>query len=248
MHQAVFQILYPIFDKKFIFDSYSCRDDKGTHRGVLRLKSFSRYLSCDYKRNFYGLKCDVKKFFDNIDHQVLKSLIRQEIKDESILWLVDEIINSFSKSTGRGLPLGNVTSQLFANTYLHQFDLFVKDELEVKYYLRYCDDFIILSKDKSYLLNLINQIDSFLKNNLKLQIHENKINLRKLSQGFDFLGYVVLPHYTVLRTKTKRRILKEIKNNFNPKALPSYLGMLKHCSGFKIRRIIIHSIVAKFKL
>ena len=135
---------------------------------------------------------------------------------------------------GTGLPIGNLTSQLFANVYLNELDKFIKHKLRIKYYLRYCDDFIILDFNRDKLLKLIPQIGGFLENRLKLKLHPNKISLRKLKQGIDFCGYVVLPYHRVLRTKTKRRMLKRI----NIQNLPSYLGLIKHCNSYRLKKAV----------
>lgn len=244
LHHAIFRVLYPIFDKSFIFDSYSCRIEKGTHRAVLRLEKFCRQLSCNNHRNIFALKCDIRKFFDSIDQDILLKLIKRKINDIDAIWLIEKIIRSFPE----GLPLGNVTSQIFANIYLNELDQFVKHSLREKYYLRYCDDFIVLDRDEKYLQNKIVEIDNFLKSKLKLNLHPQKIIIRKHRQGIDFLGYAVLPHHRVLRTKTKKRALKKIaqkyasfqngsisENSFNS-SLQSYLGILKHCEGRKIQK------------
>lgn len=251
LHQAIFRILYPIFDKKFIFDSYSCRKNKGTHKGIFRLESFCRKASRKYCRTIYALKCDIRKFFASIDQNILLDLIKAEIKDNNAIWLIERIVESFESIAGRGLPLGNVTSQLFANIYLNELDKFIKCGLNIKYYLRYCDDFIILSNDKNYLLQVLSQIDNFLRDKLELFLHPDKILIRKLVQGIDFLGYVVLPYYKVLRTKTKRRILKKIKykrrqlnkgwitsGDFD-RSLQSYLGLLVHGKNYKIQKKLL---------
>lgn len=144
-----------------------------------------------------------------------------------MLTLIKVIIDSFHINKDKGLPLGNVTSQLFANIYLNELDQFVKHVLKEKYYIRYCDDFVIVSGDQRHLESLMPVLNNFLQAKLKLILHPNKIEIRKLSQGVDFLGYVTLPHHRVLRTKTKQRIFKRInKNNAE-----SYFGMLRHCSG-----------------
>ena len=148
------------------------------------------------------------------------------------------------------MPLGNVTSQLFANIYLNELDQFVKRKLKIRYYLRYCDDFVILGETKEYLSELVYLIDKFLKQKLKLTLHSDKIIMKKYHQGIDFLGYVVLPHYRALRIKTKRRMFKKIKKkhqdleanliskkSFN-QSLQSYFGVLKHCQGHKIKKKI----------
>ncbi|MEK7565314.1 MAG: reverse transcriptase domain-containing protein, partial [Patescibacteria group bacterium] len=125
LHQAVFRVLYPIFDRNFIFYSYSCRINKGTHKAVTRLETFCRKLSQNNTRNIFALKCDIKKFFDSIDQAILINLIQVKVKDNNAMWLIDEIIKSFPQ----GLPLGNVTSQIFANIYLNELDQFVKHSL-----------------------------------------------------------------------------------------------------------------------
>lgn len=150
LHHAVFRILYPLFDKNFIFDSYSCRIGKGVHRAVNRLEKFSKKLSHNNQDLIFALKCDIRKFFASIDRDILLRLIKKKIADEDAVWLIAEIIRSFPQ----GLLLGNVTSQLFANIYLNELDQFVKHKLRVKYYLLYCDDFIILAKDKNYFKEL----------------------------------------------------------------------------------------------
>jgi len=230
LHHAIFRILYPIFDKFFIFDSYSCRISKGTHKAVDRLQTFCRKESKNNSRTVYILKLDIKKFFDSVDHNILLSLIKKRIEDKDLFWLLEVIISSFEK----GIPLGNITSQLFANICLNELDYFIKQILKIKYYIRYCDDFIMIRKDKNYLQNLIPKIACFLKQKLKLSLHPDKISLRKYNQGIDFLGYVSFPHYRILRTRTKNRMF----NKINSENLQSYLGILKHCNGYKLREEI----------
>ena len=244
LHHAIFRILYPIFDKSFIFDSYSCRTGKGTHKAVKRLEKFSRKLSENNTKNIFALKCDIRKFFASINQDILSELIRKKVVDDNAIWLIEKIVKSFPA----GLPLGNVTSQLFANIYLNELDQLAKHKLKAKYYLRYCDDFIILSDNADYLQDLILVINNFLQENFNLCLHPNKITIRKYRQGIDFLGYVVLPHHKVLRTKTKRRMFRKIRQkyiafrsgaiseNYFYASLQSYLGILKHCKGHKIRK------------
>ena len=244
LHHAVFRILYPIFNKSFIFDSYSCRNNKGTHRAINRLNHFARKSSKNDTKTIYVLKLDIRKFFNSIDHNILLSLIKKKIKDNDIIWLIEKIIKSFS----RGLPLGNITSQLFANIYLNELDYFIKHNLRTKHYIRYCDDFVILDDNKEYLEELILQIDNFLKETLKLSLHPDKIIIKKYHQGIDFLGYVSFPHHRILRTKTKKRMFKKISHklrdlgqskiteqSFN-QTIQSYLGVLKHCNGYKLEK------------
>lgn len=250
-NQALFRVLYQIFDPIFIFDSFSCRVDKGVHKGSERLQIYARKLSKNYKKPIYALKCDVRKFFDNISHDTMFKLIKRRVSDPDVLNIIKLIIDSFHVKSGKGLPLGNVTSQLFANIYLNELDQFVKHQLKVKYYVRYCDDFIILHEDKDFLLEMVGKIDIFLKTKLDLVLHPNKIIIRKLSEGIDFLGYIVMPYFKVVRNTTKKRILRKIKNaksrleknliteeSFDH-ILQSYLGILKHCKGYKVQQEIL---------
>ncbi|AKM79737.1 MAG: Retron-type reverse transcriptase [Candidatus Beckwithbacteria bacterium GW2011_GWB1_47_15] len=238
LHHLLYQYLYKLFDQSFIYDSYSCRKDKGTHRAVKRLEKFSRIVSRNYSRGCWSLKCDISRFFASVDHRILKNLIVKKVKDEDINWLINKVINSFNLTPGKGIPLGNLTSQVFSNIYLNQLDQFVKHELKLKYYLRYADDFIVLSKTNKEFPSDVNAISRFLGDRLKLTLHPNKILIKKLSWGIDFCGYLVLPHYILPRTKTKRRILKKIGPGSNFQALYSYLGYFSHASSYKLSQAL----------
>lgn len=247
LHQAVFRVLYPIFDKIFIHDSYSCRVDKGTHRAVNRLDGFLRKASHNYRFPIHALKCDISRFFDSVDQAILKGLIKRRVNDETVNEILDIIIDSFEVKTRKGIPLGNVTSQLFANVYLHELDRFCKHTLKIKYYLRYCDDFTILDQSPERLEEYISLIQTFLTDHLNLTLHPRKIIIRKLSQGIDFLGYVIFEHHRVLRRKTAKRMLRKMsayeylreedEEKYN-QVYSSYLGLLKHCSGSKLKRLL----------
>lgn len=248
VHHLLYKYLYDLFDETFIYDSYSCRLHKGTHKAVDRLEKFTRKISRNYTRSCWALKCDIKKFFANIDHQILLHLLREKIKDQDVLWLISQVVNSFHSESGerKGIPLGNLTSQILANIYLNELDQFVKHDLKVKYYLRYADDFLFLSENKRYLKELIGPLTGFLKEHLKLKLHPHKILFRKLDWGVDFLGYIVLPHYCLPRTKTKQRIFKKLETKtkdlkagkitrvFFNQALQSYLGFLGHACSYRI--------------
>ena len=252
LHHAIYRILYPFFERTFITDSYSCRIRKGTHRAVNRFCEFACKASKNNTRSCWILKCDIKKFFASVDHQILLNILGEYISDGRIILLLKNVIDSFSsEKPGIGISLGNLTSQLFANIYLNKLDQFIKHKLGTKYYLRYADDFVILSENKKWLRMQIRMIQEFLWNDLKFELHNNKVFIRKFNQGIDFLGYVVLPHYRVLRTRTKRRIFRKIRQkrldfengkiseeSFN-KSLQSYLGILKHCYGHKVKKRII---------
>jgi len=257
LNQAIFRILYQIFDKHFIFHSYSSRTKKGTHKASEKLFIALRKESKNWKQPVFVLKCDIRKFFDNIDHVILFELVKKKISDADVLWLIDKILKSFEKSPNVGLPLGNVTSQLFANIYLNELDQFIKHELKVKHYFRYADDFILISENESVFAFYKKEIESFLKQKLKLELHPDKVFIRKLKQGIDFVGYVVLPNATVLRTKTKKRIFKKLKKAQKELILgkinkdefqqikASYMGVLKHCKNKGIKRKIRKVLLAR---
>ena len=235
VHQAVFDIIEPAFERQFIYDSFSCRRGKGTHAGVRRLARHLRRASRNNSRPVWALKCDIYQFFASVDHCKLLNLLSNSVTDEKVLNLLEEIVNSFSVSSGKGIPLGNVTSQLFANVYMHQLDFFIKHSLREKCYIRYCDDFVIIGSDRQHLLDLMKPIENFLEAELGLKLHPNKILLRKWSQGIDFLGYVLKPHCTLIRTKTKYRMLKKVDSN----NLASYLGLCSHADSYRLKQQLI---------
>ena len=236
LHHAVYRILYPFYDRAFISDSFSCRNNKGTHKAINRFKKFGYIVSKNNTKTCWVLKCDIKKFFASIDQNILINILEQRIKDRDIINLLKEIIFSFKPN---GLPLGNLTSQLFANAYLNEFDQFIKQGLRVKCYIRYADDFVVLSDDKKYLENLIVEINYFLGKELKLKMHPEKVFIKILFSGLDFLGWVNFIDHRVLRIKTKRRILQKIKKNPSLETLNSYLGLLKHGNTEKIKAKLI---------
>jgi len=250
LHHAIHRVLNPIFEPSFIFDSYSSRKEKGTHRAVKRLFDFAQKISRNHTKTVWVLQLDIKNFFDSVDHSILITLLRKKIGDEKAMRLPGIILRSYEKSDNKGIPLGNLTSQLFSNVYLDLLDQFVKRKLEVKFYLRYADDMAILSSDRNFLENCLIRISNFIEENLKVKIHPQKTSLKKWHQGIDFLGYVIFPNHLVLRTKTKRRMLKNIedkqkkfkaglinKKTFNS-TLQSYFGVLGHCNNFVIKRKI----------
>lgn len=250
-HQLIFSYLRPIFEKRFIFDSYASRVAKGTYRAVQRLRSFCKRENSRGRQGCWILKCDIEKFFDSIDHQILFSIIRKQVKTPDILGLIYKVIKSFEIKPNKGLPLGNLTSQLFANIYLHEQDYFIKHTLHLKYYIRFNDDFVIVHKDKNFLESQIFLIQKFLSQKLLLSLPQNKIFLRNFFWGIDFLGYIVLPNGILLRAKTRKRMLNKIKikrNNYKGgefhfhklcQTISSYFGILKHCSSFRLRQKIL---------
>lgn len=233
IHQAIVSVIEPLFERQLIHDSYSCHSGKGTHAAVNRLRHFLRQASYNDTRTVYALKCDVKQFFASYDHEILTGLLNQQIKDRRTLDLLNLVIDSFGERSGKGIPLGNLTSQLFANVYLHKLDWFVKHKLRERFYLRYCDDFIILSTDRQHLLDLIEAITKFLQESLALTIHPHKVTVRSWNQGIDFLGYVLKPRCTVLRHKTIQRALRRVDSS----NLTSYLGLCSHADSHELEQL-----------
>lgn len=240
LHHAIYRTLYPFFDKVFIADSYSCRINKGVHKAIKRFRKFAYKVSWNDTRTCWILKCDIKKFFENIDHKTLMGILQKYIEDKNVLWLLEKIIESFSsKRHGIGLPLGNLTSQLFVNIYMNEFDQFVKHKLKAKYYIRYADDFVLFSKDKKWLQEQIDPIRRFLKEKLALELHPDKIFIKTLASGIDFLGWVHFLDHRILRTRTKQRMMKRVRENSTQQTLQSYLGLLRHGNTEKIRSQVL---------
>ena len=250
IHHAIHRILEPIFDKTFIFDSYSSRKNKGTHKAMARLNDFAWKLSENNTKTVWILKCDIRKFFDSVDQEILFNILGRKITDERTLRLLGKIISSYNPETKRGIPLGNLTSQLFSNIYLNLLDQFVKRDLRVKHYIRYADDFVFLSRDKKQLEEIIPIIRKFLKETLALEMHEDKLSLSKFHKGLDYLGFVHFPHFSVVRTKTKRRMFKKLNRKFKDlksekissesfnQTKQSYLGILSHSQNKGLIKII----------
>lgn len=242
LHHAIYRVLYPYFDKKFIHDSYSCRVGKGTHKAMNRFRDFSYKVSKNNTKQCWVLKCDIRKFFASIDHEILLNTLKKHIKDEDIIWPLKQIISSFHTNPiglaygVTGLPLGNLTSQLLVNVYMNKFDQYVKHELKVKYYIRYADDFLILNQNKSYLITNVRYIVRYLNDDLKLSLHPSKVSIKTLSSGVDFLGWVHFPKHRILRTSTKRRMMKRLIENNSSQTKQSYLGLLKHGNTYKLKQ------------
>jgi retron-type reverse transcriptase len=240
LHHAIHGALYPFFNRTFIADSFSCRVNKGMHIAMNRFRKFSRVVSRNNTCTCWVLKCDIRKFFANIDHAVLVEILESYIPDHDIAQLLEEVIDSFSLTApGVGLPLGNLTSQLFVNIYMNEFDQFMKHGIRAKHYLRYADDFFILSSNREWLEIVLPEIRNFLENRLKLSLHPNKVSIKTLASGIDVLGWVHFPDHRVVRTTTKRRAMHRVAVNPDPVRVGSYLGMLKHGNARKIIRAII---------
>jgi hypothetical protein len=237
VHHAVYRIIEPIFNEKFIFDSFACRQVKGSHRAVNRLQKFlitnirgisEREREREREREtIYCLKCDVSKCFPSVNHNILIQILKKKIKEENTIWLLEQIIKSYETDDEhdnlfppnshfricrpRGIPIGNLTSQIFINIYLNELDQYVKHQLKVRYYVRYVDDFIILSKDKRYLQELTETIRTFLYDKLYLTLHPKKVSISPSDKGIDFLGYVIFKEHILLRTRNVKSFRKRLK-------------------------------------
>ncbi|MEX2008194.1 MAG: RNA-directed DNA polymerase, partial [Candidatus Spechtbacterales bacterium] len=204
VHHAVVAALEPIFDKGFIYDTYACRVGKGTQAALARFEQFSRVSR-------YVLSLDISKYFASIDHEILFSLLKRKISDTRMLELCQCIIASTENSPRRGIPIGNLTSQLFANVYLNEFDQYAKHTLRLPRYVRYMDDVAILSNDKKELHEVKGAAAEFMRERLGLVLHPRKVQIMPTASGIDFLGYRIYPHHRLLRKSTVMRFAARMK-------------------------------------
>ncbi|MDD5519040.1 MAG: reverse transcriptase domain-containing protein [Candidatus Omnitrophica bacterium] len=235
VHHILVDYLEKIWEPVFIYDSYACRKGKGNHQAVKRLRSFMRKVSKNGAVRADYMQLDIHNFFVSIDKEILFNLIAKRIENEDILWLLkvlifhdptrDYVLKSkrrliesvpahkslFNTRNKRGLPIGNLTSQFFGNVYLNELDQFVKHNLKAKYYLRYVDDFVILHRDKEQLDAWRKEIGQLLKNRLNLSLHPGKQVIRPVSNGVDFLGYIVRAGYILSRN----RVVNNLKEKLN---------------------------------
>lgn len=234
---AIYRVLYPPFDRQFVSDSFSCRVGKGTHRAMARFQTFARQVSRNGTRTAWALKCDVRKFFATIDHGILLAILRRYTADAGVLWLLETVIRSFSTAgtQGKGLPLGNLTSQLLVNVYMSEFDWFVKRDLGAARYARYADDFVFLDERRDWLLWALPKISAFLRERLALDLHPDKVHVQTLASGVDFLGWVHFPDHRVIRPATRRRMERNLAGTDDPAVRKSYSGLLRHGNTWKLR-------------
>lgn len=231
VHHAIMNVLEPIFIGCFVKDTYSAIKGRGIHLAASNLKKVLR----DVEGTTYCMKLDIKKFYPNINHEVLKSLIRRKIKDKDLLWLFDEIITS-----APGLPIGNYLSQYLANFYLTYFDHWLKEIKGVKYYFRYADDMVILSSDKEHLHNLLIEIREYLDVNLKLVVKNNYQIFPVEDRGIDFLGYKFYHTHTLLRKSIKKRFIKAVNKGSSISTIAAYKGWTDHCDSKNLVRKVLN--------
>lgn len=261
---AIYNILNPFFEKQFISDSYACRVGKGTHRAVKQLQGWLRKTERKPGRYYY-LKLDISKYFYRVDHEILMGILRRKIADQDLLHILSEIINCENTNFGLpmgadvgnvaydellgevGLPIGNLTSQMFANLYLNELDQHCKHRLHLKYYIRYMDDIIILHNSKRYLEKVKREIEKFLEEKLNLQLN-NKTCIRPASMGIEFVGFRVWSTHIKLRKKTTKKMKKRLKYMFSAyengeidketldRSIASYKGILQHFNSYGLRK------------
>jgi len=270
---AIYSILNPIFAKGYISDSHGCVMGRGTLSAVKRLQYWLKKIGKSPKKHYY-LKLDISKYFYRVDHAVLLDIIRRKIDDPDLMWLLEVIVKSEDMAFGlpqgyaahetderlsdKGMPIGNLTSQMFANIYLNELDQYVKRVLQVRYYIRYMDDMIILSSDKTELHRLRSEIEIFLEEKLRLNLN-NKTYIRPITLGIDFLGYKIWPTHVKLRKpsalKMKKRLKYIQKQYYNGEidfkkadsTVQSYLGILSHCDSLRLKNKIFGDFVLRRK-
>ena len=244
IHHALCNLIVPILEKSFIYDSHANQIGKGTLKAVERFDKFKRKVSKNNLGECFVLKADIKHYFEEITHEILLSIIKRKIKDNDTIWLTQQIL-SVPKGGGepefnkKGMPLGNLTSQFFANLYLNELDQFVKHKLKAKYYIRYVDDFVILDRSKKKLGIWKGEIERFLSEKLKLELHPSKSHVLRLDGGINFLGFRIFYNYKLIRKSNLKNFEKrfgQLKILFNEgiigreKALQSLEGWLAYCS------------------
>jgi len=278
IHHLLYNFFEPIFEPKFIDQPYACRKGRGSHQSIKDLRVYIRKITDNHRSEAYFIHLDIAAFFMHIKKDILFKIIQRHVRNSEILWLAETIIfndpsknfikkgdtslfnkipshkSLFGVPSGQGLPIGNLSSQFFGNVYLNELDHFVKHTLKAKYYLRYVDDFLLLSKDKEELKQWRNLISEFLEGNLGLELNHKKQILQTTDKGINWLGYIVKPNYILVR----RRVIKSLKNRlfrFNQALagytegdpplelvqkmlaiINSYFGHLRHADTFKLRK------------
>ena len=217
IHHAIMNVMEPIWISHFINDTWASIKGRGVHKGVRRIKA----AMSDQKGTRFCLKMDVRKFYPSVDNTIMKVIIRQRVKDDRLLWLIDEIIDS-----SIGLPIGNYLSQFLANLYLSDMDHWIKEHLSVKYYFRYCDDMVLLLKSKRELHKYRRLIDQYLSERLNLQLKGDWQVFPVDARGIDFLGYRFFHGYTLVRKSIVARFKQKYKSN-KVASIPAYWGWFK---------------------
>lgn len=261
---TLYKQLNPFYDKMFIEDSYACRKGKGSLRAAERLEYWMRQAERKSDKWYY-LKLDISKYFYRVDHKILLSIFARRVKDERVMFLLSRIIDNENMKFGLppgvgpgdcepgdwlsdvGMPIGNLTSQLFANVFLNELDQYCKHQLHIHCYVRYMDDIIILADSKEKLHEFKDKISIFLKENLRLELNR-KTAIRPITLGIDFVGYKIWATHKKLKKQSARRIIRgyttlckkladgAISLDRFDRAEASYNGIFQHCSSYGLRR------------
>lgn len=269
VHHLLYNKISDRFHKRFINDSYACIPGKGTHRAVDRAEKMARSVTHDYKYPAFYLKVDISNFFVSIDKNILEKLLVDKVKEPWWSWLTKLVVHhdptknvfvkgnktllssvpphkSLFNARGNGLPIGNLSSQFFANVYLNELDQYAKHVMKIVRWVRYVDDVLILDADPSVLSSYVPQVDSFLKSNLKLHLHPNKIEINKIDTGFKMLGFVCRPWSRYIRKETVDRAKSKIGGMLIDKDQPckiastanSYFGICRQAKTYRSRKQI----------
>ncbi len=242
VHHSIVNILEPIYEKSFIAHSYATRKEKGTHKAILQVQKY-------FKTNEWYLKTDVKKHFESIDHEIMINILKRKIGDRKLINLIEKIIRNASDS-GKSLPIGNLTSQFFANVYLDMLDHYIKDKIGIKAYVRYMDDIVVLSNNKEELKEIRDKIREFLENELKLNLKEKATYINSQQNGISFCGVRIFPNIIRIKNENLKRYMKKIKNKIkdfeNNKiaeeelelSLNSYNAMFERYNTYRLRNQI----------
>lgn len=240
VHRALYDTIYWIFRKTFIDDSFACQRGKGTHAGIARLREFIQH----YQSPPYYLQIDIKSYFATIHHETLMEMIRKKISDRDVIALIRVILDSYHDAPGVGVPLGNLTSQLFANIYLNELDYYVKHTLKCRHYLRYMDDIVMLSESKHQLWDWKTDIEIFL-DDIYLRLHPRKQVVAPSRHGIDWLGYITYPDHIRVRNRNIHRVyerMQRIEAGTYPKdpsgSIMSWMGYSIHADTYGLNRSI----------
>ena len=245
VHHALFGVLDPVFRRGFIADSYACIPGRGTHHAVERYRAFVRARA----GRGYRVQGDVKHYFASVDHAVLLGRLERRIGDRRLLDLLGTLVTHGAERPGRGMPIGSLTSQLFANVYLDALDHFVKERLRVRHYLRYMDDFVLLASDRPEARDRLDQVRAFLTEQLRLELNPRRVVLAPIDEPCDLLGYV---HHADGRTRVRRRSVRrlwrrlpalarrvaahEIDSVMARASVASWFGLAKHADAFRLSK------------
>jgi len=266
VHHAICNILEPIFDPRFIFDSYANRKGKGSLAALERLEIFKRKVSRNGKQKGwftenqvkgYCLKADIKHYFEEVNHDILLKILQKRIRCNQTIALIEKILSNYNEGS-KGMPLGNLTSQFFANVYLNELDIYVKHTLKVKYYIRYVDDFVILHPSKRQLSIWKESINNFLQKNLAIELHQDKTRIISLTKPIPFVGFRVFYYYTLLKKQNRKNITRSIekfhrlfiqqKIDYDKiyEKMQGSIAYMEHANSYNLRMKLVISFSKKF--